>query len=84
MEVIEVLPWSLQGAVGPFQYKTAILMINKNQVWLWNTVLMQMNYIIMTDRTIFLGHLRRVKIGVSTGAIHLQEDITVTWKMGGR
>lgn len=78
MEAIEVLPWSLQGAVGPFQYNMAIIMINKNHIWLWNTVLMQMNYIIMTDRTIFLGHLRRVKIGVSTGAMHLQEDIMVT------
>jgi len=78
MEIIVVLPQSPQGAVGPFQYNLAIIMINKNHIWLWNTVLMQMNYIIMTDRTIFLDHLRRVKIGVSIGAMHLQEDITVT------
>lgn len=78
MEIIVVLPQSPQGAVGPFQYNLAIIMINKNHIWLWNTVLMQMNYIIMTDRTMFLDHLRRVKIGVSIGAMHLQEDITVT------
>ena len=78
MKIIVVLPQSPQGAVGPFQYNLAIIMINKNHIWLWNTVLMQMNYIIMTDRTIFLDHLRRVKIGVSIGAMHLQEDITVT------
>ena len=78
MEVIVLLPQSPQGAAGPFQYNLAILMINKNHIWLWNTVLMQMNYIIMTDRTIFLDHLRRVKIGISIGAMHLQEDIMVT------
>ena len=78
MEIIVVLPQSPQGADGPFQYNLAIIMINKNHIWLWNTVLMQMNYIIMTDRTMFLDHLRRVKIGVSIGAMHLQEDITVT------
>ena len=78
MEIIVVLPQSPQGAVGPFQYNLAIIMINKSHIWLWNTVLMQMNYIIMTDRTMFLDHLRRVKIGVSIGAMHLQEDITVT------
>lgn len=78
MEVIIALPRSPQGAFGPFQYNLAIIMINKNHIWLWNTVLMQMNYIKMTDKTIFLNHLRRVKIGISIGARHLQEDITVT------
>lgn len=78
MEVIVALPRSPQGAFEPFQYNLAIIMINKNHIWLWNTVLMQMNYIIMTDKTIFLDHLQRVKIGISIGAMHLQEDITVT------
>ena len=30
-----------------------------------------MRYIIMTDRTIFLSHLKGVKIGISIGAVHL-------------
>lgn len=46
-------------------------MVNKNSKLLWDTVLMQMCYIIMTDRTIFLSYLKSVKIGISAGVMHL-------------
>lgn len=69
-------------AIEPFWCNLVIITINKCHKWLWNTELMWICYMIMTDRTMFLSHLKGAKIGILTGAVHLYEAIKFVWKVG--